>query len=393
MQKSALPVLAARRFDALVRFQRRHRLAREPARRDARPSRGGREHRFRLLRQAGRGHGRRALPPLLRRARHRDDGDAERELRRRHQGPCRRARRIEQADRAHGPPRHRVPERGGGPAPVPDRQRARLWAGRLRHEGRAGDERFRACGLPQVRRRAGAARRAHHLGRGDRLARLPADHRGDGAERPRGAQLRARATLRQRRDRPQGRRLHEDGGRRQGRPLRRQLRAGRERHRRARAQDRRAACDHRHPARHDGERRADLRRAVGQHRRARGRVPDRPPLHHAARPRRRHAPHRGDRRPRDRAGHLGDARDQGRVQAARPGRGRKGAVRHLPGGDAGSRPAARRRVHRRLRRFRASPRASAARRSAPSARSAARRIRRKNTSRSRASCPAPRRWR
>ena len=54
---------------------------------------------------------------------------------------------------------------------------------------------------------------------------------------------------------------------------------------------------------------------------------------------------------RDRAGHLGDARDQGRVQAARPGRGREGAVRHLPGGDAGSRPAARRRVHRRLRRF------------------------------------------
>ena len=157
--------------------------------------------------------------------------------------------------------------------------------GRRRHEGRAGDERLRARGIQEIRRRARAAGRAVHLRRGDRLARLPPDHRGGGEARARGVQLRAGAAERQCRHRPQGRRVHEDGGHRQGRAFGRQLRRGHQRDRGARAQDHRAARDHRPHQGHDRQRRAHLRRADRQHGRALGEMRDRPALRHAAGPR------------------------------------------------------------------------------------------------------------
>ena len=117
--------------------------------------------------------------------------DRERDLWRRAARDRRRA--VERRHHADGPSRHGVSQRRADAPPVPDRERPRLRAGRLRHEGGPGDECVRARGVQEVRRRAGAAGRAVHLGRGDRLARVPADHRGRGAARPRGVQLRARA--------------------------------------------------------------------------------------------------------------------------------------------------------------------------------------------------------
>ena len=95
------------------------------------------------------------------------------------------------ADPADGPPRHGVSQgRADAPA-VQDRGRPRLWAGRLRHEGRAGDELLRAGGAQEVRRRAGAGHGAVHRRRGDRLAVLAAGDRAHARARPRGVQLRA----------------------------------------------------------------------------------------------------------------------------------------------------------------------------------------------------------
>ena len=124
-----------------------------------------------------------------------------------------------------------------------------------------------------------------HLGRGDRLARLPPDHRGRGAARPRGVQLRARPAERQCRHRPQGRRVHEDGDHRQGRAFGRQL------HRRHLAIEelaRKIIALHAITdldQGHDGECRPGLGRADRQHGRALGEMRDRPALRHAARPR------------------------------------------------------------------------------------------------------------
>ena len=124
--------------------------------------------------------------------------DRERDLWRRAARDRRRA--VERRHHADGPSRHGVSQGRADAPPVPDRERQGLWAGRRRHEGRPGDECVRARGIQEVRRRAGAAGRAVHLGRGDRLARLPADHRGGGAARPRGVQLRAGPAERQRGD-------------------------------------------------------------------------------------------------------------------------------------------------------------------------------------------------
>ena len=78
---------------------------------------------------------------------------------------------------ADGPSRHRVPERRGGPPPVPHRRRPRLRTWRVRHEGRSCHQRVRAGGLQAVRRCAGAARGPHHQRRGDRLAVVAAGDR------------------------------------------------------------------------------------------------------------------------------------------------------------------------------------------------------------------------
>ena len=124
------------------------------------------------------------------------------------------------------------PGRRGGPAAVHHPRRHRLRAGRRRHEGRPGDELLHPGRLRQIRRRAGAAGRPVHRRRGDRLARRPPGHRSRGAPRPRGVQQRARPRLRQRRHRPQGRRVHGIPHHRQGGPFRRQF------HRRASARSR-----------------------------------------------------------------------------------------------------------------------------------------------------------
>ena len=87
-------------------------------------------------------------------------------------------------------------------------RRRRLRPGCRRHEGGAGDELLRARRIREVRRRAGADARAVHRRRGDRQPGGPRGDRGRGAPRPRRVQLRARARLRQRGHRPQGRRVH-----------------------------------------------------------------------------------------------------------------------------------------------------------------------------------------
>ena len=64
--------------------------------------------------------------------------------------------------RADGSSRHGVPRRRGVAPAVHHTRRDRLWPGRRRHEGGAGHELLRACGIRKVRRLAGAAGRAVH---------------------------------------------------------------------------------------------------------------------------------------------------------------------------------------------------------------------------------------
>ena len=100
------------------------------------------------------------------------------------------------------------------------------------------------------------------------------------------------------------------------------------------------------------------------------------------------------RRDRERAGHQRDARDRRRVQCrwcSRPSNRR--LFEHYAGLRRRSRHQGRRRVLRRLRGFQASPPRSARRPFARSARSAGRRTRRTNISRSTRWCRARRRWR
>ncbi len=138
--------------------------------------------------------------------------------------PGRPGRQRRRQHRADGPPRHRLSRWRGDPPPLHHPRRHRLWPGRRRHEGRAGDELLRPRRLRQIRRRPCPAGRPVHRRRGDRQPGRPRRHRGRGPPRPRGVQQRARPRLRQRRHRPQGRRVHGVPGHRQGRPLRRQLR-------------------------------------------------------------------------------------------------------------------------------------------------------------------------
>ena len=91
--------------------------------------------------------------------------------------------------------------------------------------------------------------------------------------------------------------------------------------------------------------------------------------------------------------HDRQARDHAASSCRSTDAGGRGAVRHLPGGGRRCRPRGRRRVHRRLRRFRLHRRRSAARPCAASARSAPTRTRRRSTWRSTPSCRAPRPWR
>ena len=97
---------------------------------------------------------------------------------------------------------------------------------------------------------------------------VAADHRGEGARRPRGVQLRARPADRQRRHRPQGRRVH---GMRES-PARRRIPAAISRTASARsARSRTRSCSSqrdRPRGGHHPQCRAGLRRPVGQHRRA-----------------------------------------------------------------------------------------------------------------------------
>ena len=144
---------------------------------------------------------------------------------------------------------------------------------------------------------------------------------------------------------------------------------------------------------HDRERRPRLRRADRQHRRALGEMRDRSALRHAARPRGRDGQDHAHRRDRARAGHQRHARDRRRVQAAGRDAREQAPVRALCGLRERPRPQGRGRVHRRLRGFRLHRRASARRPSARSARSAARRIRRRNIWWSTRSSRARRRWR
>ena len=92
-------------------------------------------------------------------------------------------------------------------------------------------------------------------------------------------------------------------------------------------------------------------------------------------------------------GTSGQARDQRRVPAGDGDAGGGRAVPLLPGGRGRCRLARRRRVLRRVRRTRASRLASAVRRCAAWAPSAAMRTRRRNTSRSTPWCRGPRPWR
>ena len=293
---------------------------------------------------------------------------------------------------------------GRADAPALHRQgRPRLWTGRRRHEGGAGDRGLRRRRLRRMRRALRPAPDADDERRGDRLAVFPADHRGGGAG---GAlRLQCRAEPAAGRDgvhprpqavdhqRPQGRRLHARRIHRQGRPFRRELRQGRLGHCRSRPQDPEAPGPHRSGAWRHRQCRADRRRPDGQHHRAPCLVRDRPALCHR-RPARRAG--RGDprhRRDAGGAGHDRRAHDQGRVPAAGTDAGSGRSVRGLSRGRQDLRHRGQRRIHRRLRRFRASPRRRAARPCAASAPSAASPIRPTSSSRSRASSRPRRRWR
>ena len=311
----------------------------------------------------------------------------------RHRRPGRAAAR-QPADPADGPPRHGVPQgRADAPA-VPDRRRPRLWSRRRRHEGRPGDELLRARRHQAVRRRARAGDGAVHRRRGDRLAVLAPGDRAARARRARRVQLRARPRPRRGGDRPQGLPVHAASRS----PARRRIRAPTSRSASARSTNsrtRRWRCM-RSPISTKG---ITLNVGVvsgGQTVNtvapwAKGEVDLRfiTPADRDAT----HGQDRGDHGQELRAGHQRQARDHRRVPAAGRDRRRQGALRALRGGAARARPRADRRCSPAAAPIPALPPRWARRRSAPSARSAAARIRRTNTWRSTRWCRAPRRWR
>ena len=93
-------------------------------------------------------------------------------------------RRLQPADPADGPSRHRVSQGRADPPAVQDRRRTRLRPRRLRHEVGPGDELLHPGGAEEVRRRARAGDGAVHRRRGDRLAVLARGDRAVRARRP-----------------------------------------------------------------------------------------------------------------------------------------------------------------------------------------------------------------
>ena len=298
-------------------------------------------------------------------------------------------------DRADGPPRHRVPQgRGGAPA-VPHRGRPRLRPRRGRHEGAGSSERLRAGGLQALRRRAGAARRPHHRRRGDRLAVLaPRDRAGRARRRaacstPSPAVPAATSSPRARAacsspSRSTGKAAHSGGNFEKGisaigemahkivamhalTDLKRGItvnvglvKGG---------QSVNTTAPH-------AEGQIDLRYVKPEQR-----APALAALQKIVDTR--HGPRH----------HARSSRSRASSCPSRPTPAAEELFGTLPGGRRRCRPAGRRRVLRRLRRFRLHRRRSAARRCAASGRSAPTRTRPRSTSRSTPWCRAPRPWR